>query len=329
MKLAEIVKDKSVLFITTKNIDYIRNTQEIHILEKYAKSCELIYSEQKNYILRILSVWMKVINNKIKEKDVVFIGWSPQFVIPFVGYKFRNKFVVIDFFISVYDTLVCDRKKFKKNGLIAKILHKWDEYTLLRCNHVITDTKAHADFFIKEFGGKRELFETIYLEADSKIYYTRPQNKPKELENKFIVLYFGSILPLQGVDIVLDAIRALKDRDDIYFDIIGPIPEKYNKPMQENVCYTEWLSQEELAEHIANADLCLAGHFSEDIDKAKRTIPGKAYIYEAMEKKMALGDSKANRELFVEDERHIFVDMGNSQDLSCVILEIERLKSDL
>lgn len=323
MKLVEIVKDKRVLFITTKNIDYIRNTQEIQILEKYAKNCELIYSEQKNYILRILSVWMKVINNKMKEKDVVFIGWSPQFVIPFVGYKFKNKFVVIDFFISVYDTLVCDRKKFKKNGLVAKILHKWDEYTLQKCNHVITDTKAHAEFFIKEFAGKKELFETIYLEADSKIYYPRIQKKPKELKDKFIVLYFGSILPLQGVDVVLDVISKLKDRDDIYFDIIGPISEKYNKPKQENVCYTEWLSQEELAEHIANADLCLAGHFSGDIDKAKRTIPGKAYIYEAMGKKMVLGDSEANRELLVEDERHVFVKMGNSQELKYMILELK------
>ena len=321
MKLVEIVKDKRVLFITTKNIDYIRNTQEIQILEKYSKSYELIYSEQKNYILRILSVWMKVINNKIKEKDIVFVGWSPQFVIPFVGYKFKDKFVVIDFFISVYDTLVCDRKIFRKKGLIAKVLHKWDEYTLLRCNHVITDTKAHADFFIDEFDGKRELFETIYLEADFKIYYPRPQNKPKELIDKFVVLYFGSILPLQGVDVVLDAIRELKDREDIYFDIIGPIPAKYNKPIQGNVCYTEWLSQEELAEHIVNADLCLAGHFSGDIEKAKRTIPGKAYIYEAMGKNMILGDCEANRELFKEDDKHVFVEMGNRGCLKNMILE--------
>lgn len=37
----------------------------------------------------------------------------------------------------------------------------------------------------------------------------------------------------------------------------------------------EWLSQQELADEIAGADLCLAGHFNADIDKAKRTIPGR------------------------------------------------------
>lgn len=324
MQLIEIIKDKSVLFITTKNIDYIRNTQEIKIIEEYAKSFELIYSEHENYIFRIMSVWKKITNKKVKRNEVIFIGWSPQFVIPFVGYKLRDKFVVIDFFISVYDTLICDRKIFKKNRLVSKLLHKWDEYTLQKCNHVITDTKAHAEFFITEFGRKRESFETIYLEADSKIYYPRLQNKPKKLEDKFMVLYFGSILPLQGVDVVLDAIRELKDRDDIYFDIIGPIPTKYDKPIQNNVCYTEWLSQEELAEHIANADLCLAGHFSGEIEKAKRTIPGKAYIYEAMGKKMVLGDSRANRELFVEDEKHVFVEMGRKNKLVNLIEGIGR-----
>ena len=101
-----------------------------------------------------------------------------------------------------------------------------------------------------------------------------------------MVLYFGSILPLQGVDVVLETIRKLKGRDDIFFDIIGPIPQSLQKPIQSNVRYTDWLSQEELAERIASADLCLAGHFNGSIAKADRTIPGKAYIYEAMKKKM-------------------------------------------
>lgn len=313
MRIEEIVEGKSVIFITTKNVDYIRNVQEIKILMQHAKSYEVIHSERKNYILRILSVWKKTTEEIVDRNDVVFIGFAPQLIIPFIGYKFKKKTIVIDFFISIYDTLICDRRWFKKKGIVAKILHKLDEYTLKKCNHVITDTKAHAEFFISEFYGKREKFQTIYLEADSNTYYVREQNKPRKLKDKFVVLYFGSILPLQGVDIVLDAISEFKNKDNIYFDIIGPISSRYHKPEQENVCYTEWLSQEELAEHIANADLCLAGHFSGIINKADRTIPGKAYIYESMSKKMILGDSVANRELFTEDENHYFVKRGDSK----------------
>ena len=73
------------------------------------------------------------------------------------------------------------------------------------------------------------------------------------------------------------------------------------------------------SKHIAAADLCLAGHFSGNIMKAKRTIPGKAYIYEAMEKPMILGDGMANHELFNADEKHIFVEMGNPKALAGAI----------
>lgn len=321
-KLIEIIDNKKVLFITTKNIDYIRNTQEIRILKNAASNVEIISSNKKNYILRVLSVWKHITKAVVQRNDIIFVGFAPQLIIPFVGGKLKGKPIIMDFFISVYDTLICDRKKFKDGGLIAKICHKLDENTLKKADHVITDTKAHADFFIHEFSGNRDVFETIYLEADQTIYFPRLQNRTEALKDKFVVLYFGSILPLQGVDVVLDVIRELKECPDIYFDIIGPIPGKYHKPIQENVCYTEWLSQEELAEHIANADLCLAGHFNGNIEKAKRTIPGKVFIYEMMGKQMVLGDNKANRELYFEDMRHQFVEMGSKEKLVNKILEI-------
>lgn len=319
--LKKIVKDSRVLFITTKNIDYIRNVQEIKVLNKNAKSIDVIFSKKKNYISRVFDVWYKSKRTVIQKNDVVFIGFAPQLIIPFIGYKFRDKPIIIDFFISVYDTLVCDRKKFKNGGICSKICHYLDEITIKRANYVITDTKTHAEFFISEFHADSSIFETMYLEADSSIYFPRPQKKPNILKDKYVVLYFGSILPLQGVNVVLDTIRYLKDRKDIYFDIIGPISKEYNKPVCDNVKYTEWLSQEELANHIANADICLAGHFSFDIDKASRTIPGKAYIYEMMEKPMVLGNGIANHELFKEDENHFFVELGDAKGLAKLLIE--------
>lgn len=318
---ADIVKEKNVLFITTKNIDYIRNTQELRILRENASNIEIIASTKKNYFLRIFHVWSQITKKKIKSADVIFVGFEPQFVIPFLGNRFKNKPIVIDFFISVYDTMICDRQKFKDGGIIAKFAHWMDVKTIKTANHVITDTKAHAEYFEEEFDGDSSKFEVVYLEADKKIYYPRKQSKSETLKDRFVVLYFGSILPLQGVDVVLDAIRELKDCRKVYFDVIGPIPEKYQKPIQDNVRYTEWLPQEKLAERIANADLCLAGHFSGTINKAWRTIPGKAYIYEMMGKSMILGDSTANHELFREDEKHHFVEMGNKTSLSKAILE--------
>lgn len=317
-----IVSGKRVLFISTKNRDYIRNQQEINMLQSHSDRYEEIVFNDKSYIKRILKVWGKCCCVNWKNIDVIVVGFAPQLVFPFLIYWNKKKTVVIDFFVSMYDTFVCDRSYFKKKSIAAKFLHWVDRFTLQHCSHVITDTKADRQYFSKEFQISDEKMIVLYMEADKSIYYPKPPNKAKE-ESVFRVLYFGSILPLQGVDIILDAIKLLSDRIDIFFTIIGPIRHKKydSKESFSNAEFFEWLTQEELAAQIASADLCLAGHFNKNIEKAKRTIPGKAYIYEAMEKSMILGENSANHELFVEDERHCFVEMGNAEALAKTIVK--------
>lgn len=314
----EMIKGKRVLFVTTKDIEYIRNSQEIRILEKEAGTLEKIYSDKKKYGGRVFEIWAKLARCKSIDFDTAFIGFAPQLIFPFFR-KFSGKKIIIDFFISIYDTLVNDRKKIAPQSLMAKFCHWLDSYVIKRADIVLTDTKADASYFIQEFQGRQDKFETLYLEADRSYYYPRQQCKDERLKNKFVVLYFGSILPLQGVDIVLKAASLLEERDDIWIQIIGPVPSWYDKPVQRNIEYIEWLPQERLADYIANADLCLAGHFSREIDKASRTIPGKAYIYQSMQKTMVCGDNRANRELFTENETVHFVPMGNPEKLKEVI----------
>lgn len=315
------VMNRKVLFITTKNIDYIRNKQEISLLKKYAKELQLIYSNKRCYLLRILEVYYKLLFCRVKKFDVVFIAFAPQLVLPFFYRKLKKKTIIIDFFISVYDTMVNDRKKFCYKSMLAKMCHRLDEKTLIKSDYIISDTKSHAKYFHEEFKIDRKKIDTLYLEADMTIFFKRESRKPIQLENKFVVLYFGSILPLQGVDIILSAIDELKDKKELYFLIIGKVGNKYKKPLSNHIEYIDWLSQKRLAEYIAIADLCLAGHFNDEIEKAKRTIPGKAFIYEAMEKTMVLGENEANREIFENDYRHYFVEMGNVEALKNVIME--------
>lgn len=121
---------------------------------------------------------------------------------------------------------------------------------------------------------------------------------------------------------MLEAANHLKKIEDICFYIIGPIGEKMKKPLDSDIHYIQWLSQEKLSDYIAFSDLCLAGHFNKDINKARRTIPGKAYIYHAMEKPMILGDNPANHELYSEEDPGIsFVEMGSGEKLADKILE--------
>ena len=213
--LLEQVKGERILFITTKNIDYIRNTQEVRLLEENSKSVEVLHSTKKNYVGRIMELWIRLLFMNLREIDIIFIGFAPQLILPFFKWKMRNKTVIIDFFISIYDTMVHDRKKFKDKGVIAKLCYYIDYVTLRWADYVIADTKAHARYFVDEFKSEQSKFEILYLEADKTIYYPREQHKKEELKNKFVVLYFGSILPLQGVEVILEAIKKMEDAKDI------------------------------------------------------------------------------------------------------------------
>lgn len=325
------IRGKKVLFITTKNLDYIRNTQERVLLEEQALSFDVIGSRHKSYFFRLLCVYGRLAATRMSFYDTVFIGFAPQLVLPFWGWKFRKTDVVIDFFISLYDTLCCDRKKVDEKNVLGRLLHKIDEVTLRQAKVVICDTKAHGCFFSEEFGVDQDKLYTMYLQADKAIYDPRKVDRPDDLKDKFIVLYFGSVLPLQGVDVVLKAMNILKREKDIHCVFIGPVEDKKLKELiagAKHIEHMEWLPQERLAEYIAMSDLCLAGHFCNDIQKAKRTIPGKAYIYQAMGKPMILGDNVANRELFTEDDKTYFVEMGNVRALVDVILKCSKNKGE-
>ncbi|RHP34980.1 glycosyltransferase [Lachnotalea sp. AF33-28] len=319
----DYIKGKRILFITTKNIDYIRNQQEIKILRAMAGNVQIVYSKCKSYPLRLFVIYIRLLFMSLKAVDTIFIGFSPQLILPVFFWKMSNKTIIIDFFISVFDTLVNDRKTFKDNSIMARFCHWLDDRTLSKSKLVIADTEAHGKYFIDEFGLARSIIKVLYLEADTGLYYPRKIKKPQELEGKFVVMYFGSVLPLQGLEVVLQSADILKEISNIQFIIVGPLKKCSYKPVSNNMLCIPWLSQDKLAETIAMADLCLAGHFNGSIQKAKRTIPGKAYIYEAMHKPMILGDNKANHERYSEKQEGIyFVEMGSAEKLADLIKKI-------
>ena len=319
------MENKKVLYITTKNIDYIRNIQIIKMLkEKYAE-VEVIYSKRKNYYLRIIEVNLKMMLKNKTKYDIVFVGFLPQLIFSFLYKKKRkDQIYVIDFIISLHNTLVFDRKKVSEGSTIAKLLKRIDTKIASKADIVVTDTKTQSKYFAKEFSIDSSKFKVIYLEANTKIYNKEAGKIELKNNDEYIVLWFGSVLPLQGVDIILKAAKLLEKNEKIKFYIIGNIKNlKINEGDYPNINFITWTPDEMLAKYINSADLCLAGHFSNETERANREIPGKAFVYKAMGKKMILGRSDANLEVFEEDSNDVFyVERGDPEILAKKIEEI-------
>lgn len=313
---------KKILYIASKNASYLRISQQMRLVAKESSEYKFLVSEHQNYFLQLIVIFIRTLFVNTRKYDLVFVGAFPQFIVPIFKRKFKSCKLWIDLHISFYDTLVFDRKRVRKDSLWGKLLWKLDEKTMDLSDCVVADTKAHGAYFAKEFFQSINKIFVMYLEADKTIYHPVNIVKPSRLKDKFIVFYFGSMNPLQGITIVLNAIKMLKEEKNIFFIIVGPISKKIKKYSGETVQYIDWLAQEEIAKYIAISDLCLAGHFSAEIEKANRTIPGKAYMYEAMGKRMILGNSEANKEFFKEDKNHIFVQMGESNELAKTVKEL-------
>ena len=324
---AQATAGKRVLFITTHRIDYIRNTQHIEEMKRQGATVRCLCSGMGNHIVSAAKIFFTLLFTPLSDVDVVVVSYMCQLVTPFLNWKLKKKTLVVDFFISLYDSMVNDRKLLGPKNPLARLIRWLDIRSVRYADRIIVDTKAHGRYFCKAFGMEKEKMEVVYLNADTSIYYPRPQKKPAEWKDRFLVVYFGTVIPLQGFDIVLDAAEKLKDRKDIHFYLVGPVEKRYRKVVSDTVTYADWVPQERLAEIIAMADLCLAGHFNGQIMKARRTIPGKAYIYEAMEKPMILGDSPANHERYREGQSGIyFVPMGDAEKLAEKIAELAGVK---
>ncbi len=348
------LRNKNVVFITVKNKDYIRVTQIERLLKQEALSYTVYSSEKPNPLSRAIELNRRIKKIDFTETNVIILGFLPQLIYKSVEKKLdrairekrrvRKPVIIADFFLSLYDTICLDRKLVSPKGLIAKKLHDMDTAALQGADKVITDTKADAEFFAEEFGVDVSKFGVLYLEADETIFSN--SDKLHEMKENFKnvindrmqphlqeedaskesagstreVLYFGTGLPLQGTAVVLEAFEEVA-KEGIKCTYIGGtkgVPKTLLQRLKQsdNLELIRWLSQEELSKRIEGASLCIAGHFNPNIDKADRTIPGKAYIYEAMNKKMILGDTKANNELFSPNEQHIFVPRGDSRALA-------------
>lgn len=346
-RLQTLIKNRNVVFITVKNKDYIRVRQLERICLKDAASLQIISSERGNPLSRAIDIKHRIKKDLFEECEILILGFLPQLIFKRAVAMAKDcnpsVLVISDFFLSIFDTVVLDRRYVGEKGFIAKFLRRLDKRTLEDANLVITDTKSDADFFAEEFGVSRDKFEVLYLEADEEIYFRSKETSTLEKNGKKIALYFGTGLPLQGTDVVLEAFRQLiTARRQIICIYVGGfklIPkdiikeycticeseEDFEEAISRNngkIVIIKWLSQEKLSKVIDLSDICLAGHFNSAIDKADRTIPGKAYIYEAMGKTMILGDTKANRELFLDDDKHHFVTRGDSKALAECVAKI-------
>ncbi len=164
----------------------------------------------------------------------------------------------------------------------------------------------------------------IYVGCDEDIFYPRPPSSSPDYHQVF---YYSSFLPLHGTEVILQAAHRLRNRREIQF-ILGGDGPKFREIQRatmrfnlENVRLVGWIPLKHLPNYIAEASICLGGHFS-TIPKAARVISTKTFQFLAMRRPTIVGDNEATRELFVHREHVYAVPMGDAVALADAIGEL-------
>lgn len=239
----------------------------------------------------------------------------------------RSRRVALVAFISLYDTLVVDRQQVKDGTWKARLLKWIDRFALARAELVLVDTQAQGQHYAQLFGLPAAKFHRSFVGHEFVgLEEVRP-GTAKEATERFRVLFFGTYVPLHGVEAILEAAALLREEPDLEFVLIGrgqlyeAVRTAADRCGLENVRFIDtWLDAKALAEQIRQADVCL-GIFGTTA-KAARVIPYKIFGALALGKPVITRDSPAIRELLVDGESVLLCRAGDGRSLAEAILAL-------
>jgi len=244
-------------------------------------------------LLRYAQTILQLILCRIKYRpDVYILGFRGYEIFLPVRILTIGKPLIYDEFINLYDWFVLEHKKIKSDSFTARLIMWYSRLTLKLSDSVVTDTSLNAEFSSRVHGLERTKFTHIYVGTDEATF--TPGNKKTPTKN-LEVLFYGNMLPLHGVEHMLDAMRQLQDKP-VHFTIIGGKKTKYetvihqflNEHNLSNVTYKNWVPYHDLPTYIGAADLCLGGPFG-GTSQASKVITGKTFQFLAMAKPVLIG----------------------------------------
>jgi len=294
-----------IIYFGIYDPNYARNLILINGLKK--GGVEVVECRENPRRFSLARLALKYILLK-KDFDLAIVGFPGQEVM-FLAKLLIRKPIIFDAFTSHYGGYILDRKKWSPNSLRAKYFRFLDKWSCRLADRVLLDTDAHINFFIKEYNLNKNKFVRIWAGANNYLYKPTEIHEGGSVKN---ILFFGTFIPLQGVEYIMGAAKILAEDNEIFFTIIGEGQERKiaeelaRKANLKNIIFKNMMSPEKLCLEISRADICL-GIFGDTI-KSRIVIPNKVFMSLAMKKPVITSDTPAIRELF--DDSEIFMVKG-------------------
>ena len=304
--------------------DYIR-TKTLRAAANSLEGIEVMTAKNSHTgLLRYFEVFWKVLKLRLTASPDVYL-------LTFRGYEMLlpirllsvGKTLIYDEFVNPIEWVALEQRQVeaKQNSgkmyatvvtLFSKLvvfvvssgIFKWFYRLLVNSvDLVLADTDSHAKASAQITGVKRSKIMGIHVGTDEATFKA---SQSAEGKNKvFTVFYYGNMLPLHGLDYVIEAASAMKEVA-IKFVLVGgnaKVAKNVANAVKKgaNIEYHEWVKFEKLPAMMQQADLCLAGPFGNTF-QAQYVITGKSYQYLAMGRPTLIGEN---------EESHHFINKKN------------------
>jgi glycosyltransferase involved in cell wall biosynthesis len=237
-----------------------------------------------------------------------------------------SKKVIFDPLAPRFETKITDWKRKPLGSWQARWNLKIDSWAFKLSDLILADTHAHKNYYCQNYSIPPEKVEILPVGYDDELYRLPAVVRKEE---QFTVLFFGSFLPLHGVELILEAARIISSEEpSIRFRFIGSgqtLPRARALASEfglSNVQFEGWLPQRELPRRIASSAICL-GIFGKT-EKARRVVPHKIFQAMAMRKPVISARTPAVEEFFKHGENIFLVDELEPGLLAKAILELRR-----
>ena len=254
--------------------------------------------------LRLAAAEAQLLTRRV-HGDAVLVGYPGHFDLPAARRAARGRPVIFNPLVSLADTIVSDRGRFRAGSAAARVLAAVDRRAFATADVVVADTAAHAEFLSRLAGHDR--FEVCFVGAEDRLF--RPGWKAP---GRFSVLFVGKLIPLQGVETIVEAARL---SPQIPFRLVGTGQlEPLLRSAPANVERVSWVDYELLPDELRRAG-CALGIFG-TTPKAARVIPNKAFHALACGTPLVTADTPATRELLADEESALLVPPGDAAALA-------------
>lgn len=272
--------------------------------------------------------------------DIVYVNTmnvDANIIYELIWAKLFRKKVIVDYYVSVYDTVVLDRKWFGKNSLLAKMALAVDHF-FVRCGDVLFFlNKSEKDYYLRVSGIKNVSERKCCIIPVG-------VEKRAQVKNRFVngesdilnICWWGSYQPLHGLEKIIKAAEIIKQKNlKVRWYFFGNDEKKCLKYKNlaeklglEDVCtfrndYT--FANGKLEPFLTeNCDLALS--IFGDSEKSKTVLPNKTLDGCAMHCLVLSGNSGGTSEYF--DNTSLFLCERTAESIADKVEEIYHTDKD-